>query len=145
LKIGERIREARRRAGISQETLSGRIGVNRSYLSLVENSKSSPTFDFLGKVAEGLELKTEDLILGQDISQYFREVPDYGYVYEGLAQFLEDREQRLLMNPSEEEIEALKRIRVGVHYQPSKRFFVEALLDLRKSRIEKGLSADENA
>ncbi|MBU0691262.1 helix-turn-helix domain-containing protein [bacterium] len=145
MRIGDRIREARRRAGISQEGLSDRIKVNRSYLSLVENGKSSPTFDFLEKVADGLELKTEDLVLGQDISQYFREVSDHGFVYEGLARFLEDREQRLLMNPSEEEIEMLQKIRVGIDYQPSKRFFVEALLDLRKSRIEKDSSNDENA
>ena len=143
MKIGDRIKEARRRAGISQENLSERIGVNRSYLSLVENGKSSPTFDFLEKVAVGLELKAEDLVLGQDISQYFREAPDYGYVYDGLAQFLEDREQRLLMNPTEEEIEVLQRIRVGIDYQPSKRFFVEALLDLRKSRIDTDSSAEE--
>ena len=142
MKIGERIREARRRAGISQEGLSEKIRVNRSYLSLVENGKSSPTFDFLEKVASGLELKIEDLILGQDISKYFREVPERGFVYEGLAEFLEDKEQRLLMNPSEDEIEALQKIQIGVDYQPTKRFFVEALLDLRKSRIEK--ESDDN-
>ena len=145
MKIGDRIKEARRRVGISQENLSERIGVNRSYLSLVENSKSSPTFDFLEKIADGLELKVEDLVLGQDISQYFREATDHGYVYDGLAQFLEDREQRLLMNPTEDEIEVLQRIRVGIDYQPSKRFFVEALLDLRKSRIETDSSAEETA
>lgn len=145
MRIGDRIREARRRAEISQEGLSERIGVNRSYLSLVENGKSSPTFDFIEKVADGLELNIEDLVLGQDISQYFREVTDHGFVYEGLAQFLEDREQRLLMNPTEEEIKMLQRIRVGVDYQPSKRFFVEALLDLRKSRIDKGSSDNETA
>ena len=35
---------------------------------------------------------------------------------------------------TEEEIHLLKQIRVGPDYTPSKRFFVEALLDLRKSR-----------
>ena len=124
---------------MSQEALSGRIGVNRSYLSLVENGKSSPTFDFLEKVSSGLELKSEDLILGQEISQYFREVTDYGFVYEGLARFLEDREQMLLMNPSPEEIHILQSIRVGTEYLPSKRFFIEALLDIRKSRIDSNL------
>ena len=135
MNIGERIRQARRNASLSQEALSEKIGVNRSYLSLVENGKSSPTFDFLEKVARGLELMSEDLILGQEISQYFREVTDYGFVYEGLARFLEDREQMLLMNPSPDEIQVLQRIRVGTEYMPSKRFFTEALLDLRKSRV----------
>jgi transcriptional regulator with XRE-family HTH domain len=136
VKIGDRIKLARRQASLSQEALSDKIGVNRSYLSLVENGKSSPTFDFLEKVSSGLELQVEDLILGQEISLYFRELPDRGFVYEGLAKFLEDREQMLLMNPSDEEIQRLQQIRVGPDYAPSKRFFVEALLDLRKARAD---------
>lgn len=134
MNIGDRLRLARRQAGISQETLSERIGVNRSYLSLVENGKSSPTFDFLEKVSDGLSMPVEDLVLGQDITDYLRELPGEGYVYEGLAAFMSDREQMLLMNPSEEEIAILRRIRVSPDYKPSKRFFVQALLDLRETR-----------
>jgi transcriptional regulator with XRE-family HTH domain len=134
LNIGHRIRAARKGAGISQEDLSKLIKVNRSYLSLVENGESSPTFGFLEKVARGLNIEVEDLILGMDTSAYFTTLPDNSTVYDGLAAFLDDREQVLMMNPTDAEIEILKQIRVSPTYKPTKHFFVQALLDYRKSR-----------
>lgn len=134
-KIGERVRRARKIAGQSQESLADRIHVNRSYLSLVENGKSSPTFEFLEKVAAGLDIKVEDLVIGQEISSYVAIDAAEGPMYEGLLDLLRDREQMLLMNPSPEELEILKSIRLDSRYRPSKRFFVEALLDYRKARI----------
>jgi len=136
-KIGERIRQARKRAGQSQEALADRIQVNRSYLSLVENGKSSPTFEFLDKVAGGLDIQVEDLVLGQEITGLVAVDPTEGPVYEGLAELLHDDEQMLLMNPTAEELSVLKSIRVDPRYRPSKRFFVEALLDYRKNRALK--------
>jgi len=135
--IGERIRTARKKAGHSQETLADRIKVNRSYLSLVENGKSSPTFEFLQKVAGGLNIKVEDLVMGQEISGLISVDAAQGPMYEGLADLLNDNEQMLLMNPTPEEVSILKNIRVDSRYRPSKRFFVEALLDYRKNRLAK--------
>jgi transcriptional regulator with XRE-family HTH domain len=132
--IGERIREARKRAGLSQDELASKIDVNRSYLSLVENGKSSPTYEFLGKIASGLDLSVQDLILGHEISGYFSTVAGHGPMYDGLADLLRDTEQMVMMNPSEDELAVLRNIRVDPHYRPSKRFFVEALLDYRKNR-----------
>jgi transcriptional regulator with XRE-family HTH domain len=134
-KIGTRIRDARKKAGLSQESLADSIQVNRSYLSLVENGKSSPTFEFLDKIAGGLGIKVEDLVLGQEISDFVTMPVGEGPMYEGLADFLHDQEQMLLMNPTPEEVTLLKHIRVDKAYRPSKRFFLEALLDLRRSRI----------
>lgn len=134
-KIGERIRLARKNAGQSQESLADRIRVNRSYLSLVENGKSSPTFEFLEKIAGGLGVKVEDLVIGQEISSFVALDAADGPLYEGLLDLLQDREQMLLMNPSPEELAILKSIRLDTRYRPSKRFFVEALLDYRKARI----------
>ena len=134
-KIGDRIRQARKKAGHSQETLADRINVNRSYLSLVENGKSSPTFEFLEKVAGGLEIAVEDLVLGHEISGLVTVDEAQGPVYEGLAELLADHEQMLLMNPAPDELSVLKNIRVDSRYRPSKKFFIEALLDFRKNRI----------
>ncbi|MBI5058408.1 helix-turn-helix transcriptional regulator [candidate division KSB1 bacterium] len=134
-KIGSRIKEARKKAGFSQETLADKIHVNRSYLSLVENGKSSPTFEFLDKVASGLSLQVEDLVLGQQISDFVLTHPSEAPMYEGLRDFMQDREQMLLMNPSDEEINILRAIRVDKRFRPSKRFFIDALLDYRKGRI----------
>jgi len=132
--IGERIREARKRKGLSQDELAGKIDVNRSYLSLVENGKSSPTFDFLDKIASGLGLTAQDLVLGHEISGFVSVVAGHGPMYEGLADLLRDNEQMLMMNPTEDELAILKSIRVDPHFRPSKRFFVDALLDYRKNR-----------
>jgi transcriptional regulator with XRE-family HTH domain len=136
-KIGERIRQARKQASQSQEGLAERIKVNRSYLSLVENGKSSPTFEFLEKVASGLEIKVEDLVLGFETPGFVSAEAAGGPVYEGLGELLADAEQMLLMNPTAEEINALKCIRVDPRHRPSKRFYVEALLDFRKNRLTK--------
>lgn len=131
--IGELIREARKRAGISQDELASRIDVNRSYLSLVENGKSSPTYEFMDKIASGLNLTVQDLVLGHEIRGLLSIVPGHGPMYEGLADLLRDNEQMVMMNPTEEELEILKSIRLDPQYRPSKRFFIEALLDYRKN------------
>lgn len=133
--IGARIRHARKLAGNSQEDLADRIKVNRSYLSLVENGKSSPTFEFLEKIADGLNIKVEDLVFGQSVTGLVNMDSSEGPLYEGLAELLSDEEQMLLMNPCAEELDVLKNIRVDARYRPSKRFFVEALLDYRKNRL----------
>jgi transcriptional regulator with XRE-family HTH domain len=136
-KIGDRIRLARKHAGHSQEALAERIKVNRSYLSLVENGRSSPTFEFLEKVAAGLSIRVEDLVLGHEITGLLTVDPESGPMYEGLAELLHDQEQMLLMNPTSEELSVLKNVRVDARFRPSKRFFVEALLDYRKNRLGK--------
>ena len=136
-KIGKRIHQARKAAHLSQEGLADRIKVNRSYLSLVENGKSSPTFEFMEKVAQGLGIRVEDLVIGQDWAD--ADIPESERVsaYAGLDDLMNDEEQMLLMNPSAEEIALLQSIRVDPRYKPSKRFFVEALLDFRKHRHPK--------
>ena len=133
-KIGDRIRHARKSAGLSQEELAAKIRVNRSYLSLVENGKSSPTFEFMEKIASGIEIRVEDLAVGRGPGEPWPEEFDHDTTYEGLTELLGDSEQMLLMNPSPEEIRILRSIRMDPRYRPSKKFFVEALLDFRKNR-----------
>jgi transcriptional regulator with XRE-family HTH domain len=134
-KIGERVRRARKRAGESQDSLAIKIRVNRSYLSLIENGKCSPTFEFLERISTGLAIPVEDLVMGEEISGLIAVDGVEGPVYRGLAELLDDQEQMLLMNPSREELDILKGIRVDTRFRPSKRFFVEALLDHRKTRV----------
>jgi len=134
-KIGDRIRRARKVAGRSQVELADRVKVNRSYLSLIENGKSSPTFEFLEKIADGLNITVEDLVIGQPITGLVTLDSREGPVYEGLAELLQDEEQLLLMNPTPDETHMLRSIRVDTRYRPSKKFFVEALLDYRKNKL----------
>jgi len=135
--IGDRVRQARKAAGHSQEQLAERVKVNRSYLSLIENGKSSPTFDFLEKIADGLGMRLEDLVLGQSVTGLVAMNLSDGPMYEGLAELLQDEAQMLLMNPTPDELAILRTIRMDLRYRPSKRFFIEALLDLRKNRLSR--------
>jgi hypothetical protein len=55
-------------------------------------------------------------------------------MYDGLAELLQDESQRLMMNITEEEVELLRTIRLNSRIRPSKQFFIQALLDYRKSK-----------
>ena len=133
-KIGQRIRDARRKAGLSQEALADKISVNRSYLSLVENGKSSPTFEFVEKIAQGIDLRVEDIILGEQGRYLVYDAEDEAPMYDGLSELLQDHHQMILMNITEEEIDVLRTIRLNSRIRPSKEFFIQALLDFRKSK-----------
>ncbi len=135
LNVGQRLHEARKAADMSQDQLAKAVRVNRSYLSLVENGRSSPTIEFLEKVAGGLNLRVEELLLRSEVFRYLSISPKHGYLYKGLQDLLADDEQMLLMNPTNEEIEILKGIQLHPDHDPSKRFFVDALLDLRRTRF----------
>lgn len=133
-RIGVRIRSARKEAGLSQEVLAKKIGVNRSYLSLVENGKSSPTFEFVEKIAGGIGLRVEDIVLGEKGRFLVYDTDDEAPMYEGLSELLQDQNQMILMNITDDEVDILRSIRLNSRIRPSKQFFIQALLDFRKSK-----------
>lgn len=61
LKLGERIREIRRRNDWTLEDASQRTGLARSTLSKIENEQMSPTFEVVQKLAAGLEIELPQL------------------------------------------------------------------------------------
>jgi transcriptional regulator with XRE-family HTH domain len=61
LKLGERIREIRRRNNWTLEDASRRTGLARSTLSKIENEQMSPTFEVVQKLAAGLEIELPQL------------------------------------------------------------------------------------
>jgi transcriptional regulator with XRE-family HTH domain len=52
--LGARIKELRKRLGISQEELASRAGMHWTYLSDLERGRQTPTLDMLNRVARGL-------------------------------------------------------------------------------------------
>ena len=154
VKLGERLRALRRERNLRQKELADRAGVNRSYLSLIENGKSSPTVDILGKLARALGVKITSLM--QDDGdraastaldeqapggamaveeKHFTYDTDVEFdIYPGLKQFLEDEDEMTLAQPNEEEVALLKSIRFRGGFKPDKRFYREALLSYRRSR-----------
>ncbi len=54
MKIGEKISKLRNSLGISQEVLAEKSGIDRGYLSRIENEHINPTHETLGKIAQAL-------------------------------------------------------------------------------------------
>lgn len=52
--LGERLREERHKAGLTQEQLAQRIGTKKSYISRVENGRADIQLSTLFKIFQGL-------------------------------------------------------------------------------------------
>lgn len=59
--VGSRIRELRRRGGISQTSLAAQVGISPSYLNLIEHNKRGIGGQILNAIAEVLETRPANL------------------------------------------------------------------------------------
>lgn len=60
-RFGRAVREARTAAGLTQEELADRSGLDRSYMGGIERGERNPTLSVIEKVAEGLGLSLAEL------------------------------------------------------------------------------------
>lgn len=60
--LGEQLKKAREEAGLSQEKLAFEAEVDRSYVSMLENDKKSPTLDVLFRICDALTIPASELI-----------------------------------------------------------------------------------
>jgi transcriptional regulator with XRE-family HTH domain len=60
-RFGNAVRVARTRAGITQEELAERAGLDRSYIGGVERGDRNPTLIAIEKIAGGLGITLADL------------------------------------------------------------------------------------
>ena len=60
--IGEELRKARKKAGLSQEALAVQAGVHRTYISLLERDIKSPTLNVLFRICDALKVTPSRLI-----------------------------------------------------------------------------------
>lgn len=60
--LGRRLRQIRRRAGLTLETASAVSGVSRAAISRIERGEMSPTYDSLCKLARGLGVDLAALV-----------------------------------------------------------------------------------
>ena len=63
-KIGNRIRELRGHAGLSQEKFAQKIGMDRTYFASVELGKRNISIVNIEKIANGLEISLSELFDG---------------------------------------------------------------------------------
>lgn len=64
--IGELVRSARQRRGLSQKQLAEKVGTSQSAVSDIETGISSPTFQTLLKVMDGLSFSVDVVITPQE-------------------------------------------------------------------------------
>jgi transcriptional regulator with XRE-family HTH domain len=60
--VGDVVRELREERGISQEELSFRTGRHRTYVSLLERGKHSPSLDTVWLLADGLGVSPSEFV-----------------------------------------------------------------------------------
>jgi transcriptional regulator with XRE-family HTH domain len=130
--IGLRVKEIRREQKLSQGELADRAGINRTYLSMIENGRTSPTVKVIQGLADGLGVKIGQLISGEEKTHYTLDTPEEFEMYSGLRDFLESEDDQTLINPTLEEIEVLKSIRFASNFNPPKKFYIEALKHYRQ-------------
>ncbi|RME57402.1 XRE family transcriptional regulator [Candidatus Parcubacteria bacterium] len=60
-KFGSAVRNARKAAGLTQEALAFRAGLDRSYIGGIERGERNPTLSVIEKIADGLGISVAEL------------------------------------------------------------------------------------
>ena len=62
VRFGAKVRQARKRAGLSQYDVASSVGVFRSYLSRIETGKANPTLLVMDAIARVLSTELWELL-----------------------------------------------------------------------------------
>lgn len=60
--LGKELRKAREKAGLTQEELAFKARIHRTYVSLLERGRKSPTLDALLRICKALDTSASRLI-----------------------------------------------------------------------------------
>src|SRR3989338_3703050 len=63
LSLGKRIQTVREKAGLTQEQLEEKSGINTKYISAIERGQKNVTVKTLDKIAKGLKIELYELFL----------------------------------------------------------------------------------
>ena len=61
-KLGENLKKIRIKKDITQVEIAKKLGVNRSFVSNIENGKTNPTLSTITKLADVLDIPTDKLL-----------------------------------------------------------------------------------
>lgn len=61
-KLGENLRKLRIKAKMSQGILAKKLGVDRAYISNIENGRMNPTLSTLEKISKALGVSSSELL-----------------------------------------------------------------------------------
>lgn len=68
-KVGQRIKELRLELGISQEALGNKAGVDRTYVTDVENGRRNVSVEILEKLIKALEVSFQDFFTAKEFKK----------------------------------------------------------------------------
>jgi transcriptional regulator with XRE-family HTH domain len=60
--VGEELRKARLAAGLTQEKLAFECGLDRTYISMLENGKKIPTLTALFKICKATDIRPSTVV-----------------------------------------------------------------------------------
>jgi transcriptional regulator with XRE-family HTH domain len=61
LKFGSRVRQERKKRGLSQEKLASLAGVHRTYIGMIERAEKNITLENIQKISKALKIRVKDL------------------------------------------------------------------------------------
>ena len=67
IKFGERVREIRKEKGLSQEELSFKADLHRTYIGMIERAEKNITLVNIEKIANALDVSINDLFNEKEI------------------------------------------------------------------------------
>lgn len=65
-KVGCRVRELRHELGLSQEALANKAGVDRTYMTDVENGRRNISVEILEKIISALEVSFQEFFTAKE-------------------------------------------------------------------------------
>ena len=63
IKFGKRVRKVRKEKGLSQEELSFKANLHRTYIGMIERAERNITLSNIEKIANALEVNIKELLL----------------------------------------------------------------------------------
>jgi len=76
--FGKILQEKRKSKNFSQEKLAKRTGLNRTFISLIENGKRSPSLSTILKISSALGISPSELF-----SEFEKRVPEFDFTRDG--------------------------------------------------------------
>lgn len=61
VKFGQKVREERRKLGLSQEQLAEEAGLHRTYIGMIERAEKNLTLENIARIAKALGLPIREL------------------------------------------------------------------------------------
>lgn len=60
--LSKKIRQQRKKVGVSQEELASRVGISTVYMGYIEQGRNLPSLEVLSKIASALRIPLSDLV-----------------------------------------------------------------------------------